>query len=347
MRTGPLKLSLLIPGLLSTLPGASARAIIAQQCPAATRLLSRARRTIEGADVDSLRYRLLGYSLSATHDLPDAWLSYQFDTGMVAAAALLRADPVHLRADQSRLLLFDAAHLDITAAEVRELSDAFNRHFAADGLRLEFPTSTRGYLHLDEAPAIRTTPLAQAMGRNIDACLPVGPAARHWHRLLNEVQMLFHDHPVNRAREARGQPLINGLWLWGGGRPVAAAPSVWQRLWSSDPALRGLAWLNGIQSGEPPTQAGDWLSDVVDGRHMVCLDALRRAAAYADLENWIVEMQRLERDWFAPLEHALKQGRLRDLRLYPDDGCSYRVTRWDLLCFWKRFPVHDTCSESR
>ena len=346
MRTAPLKLSLLVPGLLSALPGVNARAVVAQHCSAATRLLSRAQQATEGADADTLHYRLLGYSLSATHDLPDAWLSYQFDTGTVPADALLRADPVHLRADQSRLLLFDAAHLDITADEARELSDAFNRHYATDGLRLEFPTPTRGYLHLDAAPTIRTTSLAQVMGRNVDACLPVGPDARHWHGVLNEVQMLFHDHPVNRARETRGKPLVNGLWLWGGGRPLTAAPSDWQRLWSNDPALRGLAWLNGIASGEPPTHADDWLSNVVDGNHMVCLDALRRAAAYADLEHWLAETQRLERDWFAPLEGALKHGRVRELRLYPDDGCSYRVTRWDMLRFWKRFPLHTACSGS-
>lgn len=347
MRAGPLKLSLLVPGLLGALPGADSRTVIVQHCPALARLLSRAQRAIERADADSLHYRLLGYALSATHDLPDAWLSYQFDTGVVAPGPLLCADPIYLRADQSRLLLFGAEQLNITTDEASELSEAFNRHYAAQGLRLELPTPIRGYLHLEQAPAIRTTPLAQVMGRNVDARLPAGPDARRWHRFLNEVQMLFHDHPVNRAREARGQPLINGLWLWGGGRPLTAAPSDWQRIWSSDPALRGLAWLNGIQSGEPPAQASDWLNDVVDGRHMVCLDALRRAAAYADLENWIVETQRLERDWFAPLERALRQGRLRGLWLYPDDGCSYRVTRWDLLCFWKRFPVHNTCSESR
>ena len=346
MRTGPLKLSLLVPGLLTALPGANPRAVVAQQCRATTRLLSRARHTIESADADTLRYRLLGYSLSATHDLPDAWLSYQFDTGTVPADAVLRADPVHLRADQSRLLLFDAEHLDITVDEARELSAAFNRHYASDGLRLEFPTPTRGYLHLDAAPAIRTTPLAQVMGRNVDAGLPVGPDARHWHRFLNEVQMLFHDHPVNRAREARGQPLINGLWLWGGGRPLTAAPSDWQHIWSNDPAVRGLAWLNGINNSAAPTQASDWLTDVVDGTHMVCLDTLQRASAYADLDNWMEELQRLERDWFAPLERALKQGSVRELRLYPDDGCRYRVTRWDLLRFWKRFPVHATCSGS-
>ena len=39
------------------------------------------------------------------------------------------------------------------------------------------------------------------IGRDINALLPQGSAARRWRTLMTEVQMLFHAHPVNRARE--------------------------------------------------------------------------------------------------------------------------------------------------
>lgn len=302
---------------------------------ALAKLLDRARRAPAQADIDTLRYRLLGYALSDTHDHPDAWLSYQFDTGAVAPGALLRADPVHLRADRSRLLLFDAGHLSIVPDEAQELAELFNRHYASEGLRLELPTPLRGYLHLLQQPDLRTTPLMQAIGRDVDACLPAGRDARAWHRFLNEVQMLFHAHPVNRAREARGQPVINSLWLWGGGRPLAAVASDWQQVWSSDAALRGLAWLNGIRGSEPPADAQAWLNEVVDGQHMLHSDDLRQAAAYGDVEGWLGKSADWERNWFAPLLQALKQGRLRELRLYPGDGHVYRVSRRDLWCFWR------------
>jgi len=31
---------------------------------------------------------------------------------------------------------------------------------------------------------------------------------------LNELQMQLHDHPLNQAREARGELPVNSLWLW-------------------------------------------------------------------------------------------------------------------------------------
>lgn len=341
MKAGSLHLTLLVPGLRGTdagiRDGMGMSVLPAAHGPALMQLLARGRRMRVPADSDALRYRLLGYALSESHDHPDAWLSYQFDTGAVAPGALLRADPVHLRADRSRLLLFDAAHLHITPHEAQALAELFNRHYAAEGLRLELPVPARGYLHLPQQPELRTTPLMQAIGRDVDACLPAGRDAREWHRFLNEVQMLLHDHPVNRAREARGQPSINSLWLWGGGQPLTAVASDWQRVWSDDPALRGLTWLNGIRGSEAPADAQAWLGEVVDGRHLLTLDALRPAVAYGDLEAWSAEAERLESSWCAPLVRALRQGRLRELRLYPGDGHVYRVTRWDLWCFWRRF----------
>lgn len=45
-----------------------------------------------------------------------------------------------------------------------------------------------------------------------------------WRRCINEIQMSWFDHPVNAAREARGLPAINTLWLSGNGRPRAPLP---------------------------------------------------------------------------------------------------------------------------
>lgn len=45
---------------------------------------------------------------------------------------------------------------------------------------------------------------------------PQDPSFKAWRRLLNEIQMLWHTHPVNALRAERGLPPINSLWLYGG-----------------------------------------------------------------------------------------------------------------------------------
>jgi hypothetical protein len=305
-------------------------------CPALATLLARAQRSAEAVDAETLRYRLLGYALSDSHDYPAAWLSYQVDTGSVAPGPLLRADPVHLRADQHRLMLFDAEHLSITSDEAQALVMAFNQLFASDGLRLEAPTPQRWYLHLASRPEMLTKPLTRAHGRDIDACLPTGRDARTWHRQLNEVQMLFHDHAVNHAREARGQPLINSVWLWGGGPALAAVANDWERIWTVDTPLQGLARLNGVRCSEPPADATAWLREVAGRRQLLCLDDVRQAVAYADIEAWLAQLERLELNWFAPLLQLLRQGKISELTLHPSNGYAYKICRWQTLCFWRR-----------
>lgn len=45
---------------------------------------------------------------------------------------------------------------------------------------------------------------------------PQHPSMKTWRKLLNEVQMMWHDHPVNLSRSERGLHPINSLWLYGG-----------------------------------------------------------------------------------------------------------------------------------
>jgi len=45
-------------------------------------------------------------------------------------------------------------------------------------------------------------------------CWPKGVEALHWHQLFNEIQMLLFSHPVNEAREVRGELPVNSVWLW-------------------------------------------------------------------------------------------------------------------------------------
>ncbi len=45
---------------------------------------------------------------------------------------------------------------------------------------------------------------------------PQAESMKAWRKILNEVQMLWHTHPVNDQRAANGLEPINSLWLYGG-----------------------------------------------------------------------------------------------------------------------------------
>jgi len=151
-----------------------------------------------------------------------------------------RLDPVHLRLMRDRLILLPGAALRITAEEAAALADALNAHFAGRlALRVAEPARWAARLG-DALEATAECPLELA-GRDVDLCLPGGRDAKRAHQLLNEAQMVLHSHPVNEAREARGEAAINSLWLWGTGRKPAAHETRWHCVVADDPLALGEA----------------------------------------------------------------------------------------------------------
>lgn len=160
------------------------------------------------------------------------------------AADLVRCDPIHVRADPTRLLLFDAAHFDLDADDADGLLARLAHELPALGLR-RGPDPTRWYA---DAAAVGgwygLSPRAMA-GRPLSRDLPARGDAHAMHRLLTEVQMILHETPVNRARERRGLPAVNGVWPWGGGGLPAASTSL-QCACGADVLIAGLAQAAGI-----------------------------------------------------------------------------------------------------
>ena len=133
---------------------------------------------------------------------------------------------------QDRAALVALPDLDISAEESKALWQVALPLFddATAGFTLE-PLST-GRARLDGPlpnPEKSISPMA-LNGQDIGDWWPTGPLWQPWRRLLNELQMTWHEHPVNEARSARGQAPINGVWLYGGGmgwQPASHSTTTW------------------------------------------------------------------------------------------------------------------------
>src|SRR6266581_2389926 len=67
------------------------------------------------------------------------------------------------------------------------------------------------------------TPL-QAAHKPIAEHLPRGPGSGLLQDLMQQSRDVLRDHPVNRAREARGEKPATQVWLWGQGRAPRLRP---------------------------------------------------------------------------------------------------------------------------
>ncbi len=126
----------------------------------------------------------------------------------------LCADPVCLQLQRAQMMVLPAPMISLE--ECHALCGVLNEHFAGTGMTFFAPHPRRWYLRLEMEPQITTFPLQQVAWSDAKHHQPRGADALHWQRIVTEVQMLLYAHPLNRAREARGESLVSSLWLWGG-----------------------------------------------------------------------------------------------------------------------------------
>jgi hypothetical protein len=207
--------------------------------------------------------------------------------------------PAHFHVARDHLVLTDLRQLALDETESRTLFDAVRPLFHELGHELRFGDARRWFVRADAWQSLRTTTPDAATGRNMDVWLPSGERERDWRKLHNEVQMLWHMHPLNDSREMRGARRVNGLWLWGGAAagdlPATAAARV-------DDAL------------VPHALAGDWGS-------------------------WLAAMQQIETRHANQLLAALTSGTIDRLTLQLTDATrvrSWHATRAGMRKFWIR-----------
>ena len=251
------------------------------------------------------------FGVAKQHDWPVAPLTLAADGVDPQHYYWLHTDPVELRMEHSRLVLARAV-TDLDATESRELIAALNSHFARDGITLLAPFPRRWYLRADRAPEITTTPLVRAVNRDIEAHLPQGDAALDWHRVINEAQMVLHEHAVNEAREARGAAIVNSVWLWGGGTAPAVGRPRYDAAWGDDALTRSLAAAAGIARHDLAGNGAAWLTaaTAADDDHLLVLDQVSDALRTGGIAAWREQLATLERDWMAPLASALRAGKI-------------------------------------
>ena len=311
--------------------------ILARARFAGRRRAPRGREPREGPpeSFERLAFGAFGYPPGPGDDVPAAALMWAEDGGgrpggagaaarpgsSPAPLALLRADPVHLRPDLDAARLFDSSHFSLSRAEAGGLAGALDRHFAPEGLRVEALHPARWYLRLERPADAVFHPPGAVVGRSAGGRLPAGNEGALWRRRMNEAQMVLHAHPVNEARERRGELPINSVWFWGAGVLGAAPRPRFQEVFADDPLVRSLGLRVGARVRDlvERAEAVGEAAGPDPGPRLVAPGAgFYRAVHGRDVESWRRELLAAEEDWFHPLAAAMRAGRAR--RVIVDAG---------------------------
>lgn len=272
-----------------------------------------------------------------------AALTRQLDAGDAEGYTWLRADPASMRPDMaSARLLSCGDELRLSAQEADDLLRSLKPMFGDEGFPISAPVPSRWYLSLPwdaELPAFAAP--ERVYGDDLLAHLPDGAAGRRWRRLLNEAQIILHNHPVNAERIRAGRLPVNSLWFWGAGRLADHVQSALALAFTDEPFLAALCQRAGVirkpRPRELPTGAG--FTSVVDPTGP---SPNADKSAHADVGPTLFDLrdvmglEALDSRWLAPALDAVAQGHADALHLDFGDGLRVRwrpAHRWRV---WRR-----------
>lgn len=321
-------LALIVPHLNPLLEGGSSDGVA--QWRNLARLAGRgniAKRTIDakleprhGAVIESIGLR------GVSDHYPSAAVIRTGASDERATGFWLRAQPIHFAAGLDRLTTVVLRGATRMSEEERTLLEPiFIEHLQSSGLQLHHASNDEWLLRSEVSLQLQTVSPEFAAANPRAEILPRGPDAGALRRLMTEMQMLLHEHPVNARRQARGLPVINAIWIHGEGRLGErmlgdTAPASLPEAWGEDLYLRGIYRLHGKPIKALPADATTLFSQL-------------QGASVAVIE--VPDLDVLESQWLAPMSRALRGGAIAKLTLMLDE---WQVTadRVAMFKLWRR-----------
>lgn len=276
-------------------------------------------------------------------DISSLFVTAEIDANRLHSAAVdhiwLVAEPVYLKPDRDALALFRGAHLEISCAEATALTNTLNQHFAQDGLLFAAATPSRWYVQcpVNRVPSASSPSWIAARGE-LFTHMPVSIAGGiNWRAILNEVQMLLHNHAVNEEREARGFAAINGVWIFGSATQVSMVDkSPYDAVYSSNFETLALASFHKLKCLET---VDNWASTTFTSNSLVYINALESIAIEEDFSRWQHAREALEYGVFSPFLQKLERGeisRLRVIDAHTTTTTIYTIAPFSFNAFFKR-----------
>ncbi len=201
----------------------------------------------------------------------------------------LVADPVTLVPGRSDVLLAGRVD-DLARADGQELLTALNAHFLGDGLAFHAARPNVWLVRCTPSPALATTTVERARGAELAQWLPRGDDAPRWRRWQDEIQMLFHAHPVNLEREASGAGAANAIWFWGGGR------------------LQDAGTPAGVRVDAPPSRHGDLARGIAVAARTASSGTVARTVIVTPAIGTVQDAEAVVDEVLSPALMALERG---------------------------------------
>lgn len=258
------------------------------------------------------------------------------DNECYSAGRSMLLEPVYLKPDISNITVYPIERTPEAEQQTLELLADLQKMFVEEVqiASLNECEHLISFINL-QAPDYYPHPLS-ILGKTINRYVEQAKSDLDWYRLLTEIQMFLHDHPVNQSRQANGAYPINSFWFWGGG--AALNGSTDQVVYSDDALIRRFF----KNSASRVTS----LEEIAAFKRRSLVVSLQLFASLKSLQSESLEgiLLNLEHKIFAPAaESVQRQGKTLRLRAgWQEDFELHPLHGWR---FWrKRQSIDQLCA---
>ena len=203
---------------------------------------------------------------------------------LAAVDIAFRCNLITLKFQGNEIVMEDFSAGHITDEEARKVIAGLNKEMGTNEIQFYAGVSYRHLMVLKNGAAkysrlekLELTPPHDIIGKEISPFLP--QTEEPVLTLMKESQRLLKNHPVNKAREAKGLLPANSIWLWGQGRSPHMVTlkerfGIDGYVISAVHLIKGIGMLAGLEVLEVPGITG-YFDTNYDGKAQYTLKGLR------------------------------------------------------------------------
>lgn len=266
------------------------------------------------------------------NDFPLAALSLLAEGHTPGSDCWMRLDPVCLHPDRTEAILVAHDELALDDNEANALQESIRPLLDEWSVRLIKTTPHDWYAQLPEHISLSTTAMIEAKGLGISRLMPTGKDQIKWHGLMNEVQMLWHTHPVNLEREQQGRLQASSVWMWGCGSLPKASDVKFTHVYSDDLVATGLARLNNVSH----SCLNKTYNLKLNNDCFVCDFSWRQFQQSGDSQNWFQALEKWQAEFIQPLFENLSMNKKQNLMFDFGGASVYHITQKNMRRWWRR-----------
>lgn len=274
-----------------------------------------------GNDVSLLS--LLGYSPDTHHAGTAPFDALALDVSLEEDDLPLCCTFVQLQSSHNDMVMKDFTAGNLPSEESRILLDALQEQIGDPSVRF-YPGMGPHNLMVIKSPPFSAAlnPPMELIGEGIRQFMPEGEEFKELVYIMNQAQIILHNHPYNRNRQKEGQDSVNSVWLWGNGRrqTLPSFSEIFNKsaaIVTSSLLFKGMGKSAGIrvvdimgQNGSPPSSFKgkvDAALKELDAHDIVYLHVgeIENISLKGDLDDKVLAIEDFDQEIGGPLLNAL------------------------------------------